>query len=185
LVGTYELKADLKGYETWKRTIYLDGVSADTLSFRLSPKTALRAGLRSMIVPGWGQRYSDQRTKGTLFFIGSALAGVAWVVSDQIYDRRIDDLNDAKDAYLEAEQVELQEELWGTVERERRRASNAYDDREIASFAFIGIYLANLLDSLLLFPGPSPGMHSGTEGWGGLHIFGDSNSAGVGMAVHY
>src|SRR5688572_7694376 len=55
LVGRYHVRSIEPGYEPWRRSITLDGASDDTLWMKLRPKTALKASLRSAILPGWGQ----------------------------------------------------------------------------------------------------------------------------------
>ncbi len=181
--GLYEIQADLEGYETWRRSIYLDGVSSDTLTFRLTPKTRFRAGVRSLIVPGWGQWYAERRTKGSLFLLGTAIAGVALYLTDATYENRLDDLSDAVRDYEEAEQVDEMESRWREVEHERRRAANAYDDRQVALYALAGVYAANLLDAVLLFPHFTPGFLSARGG--GFGAFSDGRGAGVGMTLRY
>ncbi len=41
-------------------------------------KSIFRAGLYSLVVPGWGQYYNDSRTKAKLFFAAEALTWIAF-----------------------------------------------------------------------------------------------------------
>src|SRR6266850_1272687 len=65
-VGRYHVSGGEIGYERWKRNITLDGVTDDTLWMALKTKSGVMAGVRSMILPGWGQFYDDHTDRGTL-----------------------------------------------------------------------------------------------------------------------
>ncbi|MBD3347904.1 MAG: PEGA domain-containing protein, partial [Candidatus Eisenbacteria bacterium] len=80
LSGRYEVRAYKSGYEEWDGYVLLSSTRRDSLTIRLSRKTPLGAGLRSAIVPGWGQYYTDQGVKGTLFLTAeiAALSVVLW-----------------------------------------------------------------------------------------------------------
>ena len=68
LSGTYEVRAFKAGYDEWEGYVLLSASRRDSVFIRLSRKTPLSAGLRSAIVPGWGQFHTGQRGKGTMFF---------------------------------------------------------------------------------------------------------------------
>ena len=60
------------------------------MDIRLSPKPRLKATVRSLFIPGWGQRYNDQKAKGYLLnalAIGAVLA--YWDAYDTHDARRV------------------------------------------------------------------------------------------------
>ena len=89
LTGLYVIESTESGYETWRRTIQVDRAGLDTLWITLHPKSRLRAGLRSIILPGWGQFYSERAGWGwTHMIIGVGLATTAGVYAIQYEDRK-------------------------------------------------------------------------------------------------
>jgi hypothetical protein len=96
LVGRYRVWGEDIGYERWKKTVVLDGVSADTVWMTLGRKSALKAGARSIVFPGWGQFYDDHHGRGTVVLTAVALfaGGAIWAQID--YHNRQDDLAHAQ-----------------------------------------------------------------------------------------
>ena len=77
LIGNYKLVLKKHGYESYSSRVILDPTRQIEIDIQLSPKTQLKATVRSLFIPGWGQKYTDQKTKGFLFgalAIGSVLA---------------------------------------------------------------------------------------------------------------
>lgn len=95
LVGRYVITGSEIGYERWRRTITLDGVSADTIWMTLSEKNAVAAGLRSILVPGWGQFYDHHPGRGTIFLGAAILAGAGYLFTDIRANNREEDLAEA------------------------------------------------------------------------------------------
>jgi hypothetical protein len=61
LNGPYRITGFEVGYNSWSRRIVLDGVSADTIWMSLSRKHGISAGVRSLIIPGLGQFYDENK----------------------------------------------------------------------------------------------------------------------------
>ena len=75
LKGTYRIRAKKWGYETYTGLYeFRPGVS-QRISVNLTKKTRSRAAFRSLILPGWGQRYSDQPAKGWIITTWSLTSG--------------------------------------------------------------------------------------------------------------
>ncbi|MBD3161427.1 MAG: PEGA domain-containing protein [Candidatus Eisenbacteria bacterium] len=160
LRGSYKVIAQLDGYEHWERTIHLVEGESRELQIRLSPKSAWEAGLRSLLVPGWGQQYAGSSGKGALFFFSAAALGGGLWWADAAYQDRVDDYRDARGAYLSAfdsGSVEDVEALRGEMQRAEGKADDAYDRRQVVLYAVGGIYLISLVDALFFFPEPSRG----------------------------
>lgn len=164
--GTYRVVAHLDGYEGWKRTITIGRGESRDLDIRLVPKAGWKAGLRSMIVPGWGQAYGEKPAKGALFLAGTALAAGGLVWANEDYRNRVDDYESARNAYLETTNIDELDPLRAKADRARGRADRAYDRRQALLYATVGLYAASLLDAVLLFPGPSEGSYASLSPWG-------------------
>ena len=59
--GVYDVTIVKDGFEKSKHTYMFKGNESGTLSLKLNPKTRLKAGMRSLIFPGWGQYYSERK----------------------------------------------------------------------------------------------------------------------------
>ena len=95
LAGRYRINGFEVGYDRWSRTVMLDGVSADTVWFTLRQKSALMAGARSLLVPGWGQAYDEHPVRATLFLISALGAGAGVGIAHWRYRDRVDDYDAA------------------------------------------------------------------------------------------
>jgi hypothetical protein len=164
--GRYEVTAELAGYERWRRSIVITDGESRELSIRLSPKTSLKAGTRSLLIPGWGQFYSDRPTKGALFLLATAVAGGGFIWSNQIYQDRLADTRDAHAAYLRETQVDELPRLYDEQLAAQRRADRAYRRQWGFAVATIGVYSINVLDAVVLFPGQSQGTYASVSPWG-------------------
>jgi len=67
LIGDYKLTLKKYGYEKYTTRVILDPGKLTTIDITLSPKTRFKAAVRSLFIPGWGQRYTEQKNKGYLF----------------------------------------------------------------------------------------------------------------------
>ncbi len=166
LNGPYEVTAEMTGYERWHRSVILGQGENRELAIRLTPKTALKAGLRSALIPGWGQFYSERRGKGTLFLLATAISagGLIWTHED--YQNKLDDLRSAKDAYFGETRLEELPALRARMVSLQHTADRAYDRRRIFLFTTGGLYAANLIDAVALFPSASRGTFASLSPWG-------------------
>jgi hypothetical protein len=164
--GSFVVVADVEGYEKWERTIHLTKGEVRDLEILLTPKQAWKAGLRSAILPGWGQFYTDQTAKGGAFLIGTATAAGVLIWAQSNYENHVEDYNDAQNAYLEETHLEDLESLHAAAERAHDRADDAYDRRQLALYITAGLYAASILDAVLLFPGTPQGGFASISPWG-------------------
>jgi len=125
----------------------------------LSVPTLSRTGVlwRSVLVPGAGQDYANQRVRGALW-LGAALSAAAgFVVADGIVERDQTDVDWAQAAIDSAgsgpfgptEQLAHLERLHN-LEVKRNDLQSSEDLRRGFRYAMIGVYLANILDAFLV-----------------------------------
>jgi hypothetical protein len=157
LVGRYELRTLEPDYGTVKRTLFLDGISADTVWITLHPRSAGGAGLRSLVMAGWGQGYGHHPGRGVAFFCVALAAGAGVTVTEVRYRHRLDALRDAVPSY----QAEAS-----------KRADDARKLRQIAIGTLAGVWGLNVIEAMVHFPSvpsdrmylsivpPDPGSHS-------------------------
>ncbi len=152
IVGRYQVNAVRDGYERYQSVAYLSATQLTTLDIKLVPKTRVKAFFRSVIIPGWGQRYYGSMTKSTLFFFGSlaGAAGYLWVKND--YDSKIDDYNNRIAERAVATQWGDLSRLNAEVRDAQKRANDAENRLNIVTVTAAGIYAFNILDAILFFP---------------------------------
>lgn len=150
--GMFRLKASKPGYEQWNGDIVLVPGQSNHISFTLSPKTRFKATLRSILFPGWGQFYSEQRFKGLAVSAATFGLGIATIMADG-------DFRNKRDEYFQA-QVDLDNatdaqeiaRLRRLVQDKNREAYDAETERNMFLVATGVVYGFGVLDALIFFP---------------------------------
>jgi len=160
LMGAYDVRAVMRGYEDWEGHTLLSGTRRDSMNIRLTQKTPLRAGLRSAIVPGWGQFYNGQRQKGTLFFLAevAALGGTLW--ADVKRQDAMDDYEAARREYLAADQIDEIEAAYEVMLRKFDDLEKWHAQRRRLAYVAAAVWVANVVDATVLFPAPGGDSYS-------------------------
>ena len=156
LAGEYSLVVKKFGYEEYRTRLLLNPAQPQQISVELSPKTGVKAAFRSMIIPGWGQRYANRKTTGFVFSLLFVGAGIAFLDCESefqdredIYQARLDEYDSALRRGTTID--ELSQSHSALVDAQQD-AYNAEDDRRIAAGIVAGIWGLNVLDALLFTP---------------------------------
>jgi len=186
LSGTYELFAYKDGYEKWEGYALLSSTRRDSVFIKMTRKTSLYAGIRSGIVPGWGQYYTEQRMKGTLFFLAEAAAVAAVIYAD---GQRTDAQNDVNDAWRKYAAADTEEGIKAALaERDRLydELEKWHNNRKRWSYVAVGVWLVNVLDAAILFPTSGSASYSELPtGESGFFASIDPDKATAGFAVRF
>jgi hypothetical protein len=157
LAGHFKLTGFEVGYQNWSRSLQLDGVSADTVWFTLQEKSGVMAGVRSLLLPGWGQLYDEHRGRAIVFLVGELAAGAGVGVAEWRYRDRRDDLDAAVAAYQAALATP------GTADdaaplATKQYAQGRFDDakqlRRILFGAVAGVVGLSVIDAVVGVPRP-------------------------------
>lgn len=156
LVGQYRVEIRKHGYETYKTGVVLDPTRQIEISADLSRKTGFKAAVRSMVFPGWGQRYGDQKTKGLVFHLLAAGSVAAYLITDHDFDNKYERFRDREAAYDSAfaaggsyaDLQRMHEDLLDAQDR----AYDAEDIRRISIGAVAGVWALGVIDALFFFP---------------------------------
>jgi hypothetical protein len=186
LSGAYEVFAYKDGYEKWEGYALLSTTRRDSVFIRLTRKAPLNAGIRSGIVPGWGQFYTGQKVKGTLFFLAEAAAlGVVLYADGKRTDAQ-NDYNEAWRAYVAADDVDEIEAAFAEVGRRYDELYKWHDNRKRWSYVAAAVWLANVLDAALLFPSSGGAAYSELPaGESGFFASIEPDRATAGFAVRF
>ncbi len=155
LAGQFDVTIKKPLFETYKTTLYLEPGRSQTIDVKLSPKTRFKGAVRSMFIPGWGQKYSEQKGKSILFAALAVGSVSAFVIADHNFQIKYDRYQESENAYRQvrdtADLATLQ-----ALDRQRRlhqeEAFNSEDVRRGTIGAMIGVWAINVLDVLFFFP---------------------------------
>jgi hypothetical protein len=152
LTGQYRIEVVRDGYEKYNSVTYFSEAQSTQLDIELVPKTRAKAFIRSLLIPGWGQKYYGNQTKSAIYFTGTLASLVGYFFVKDDFDSKEEDYLDRKEAYENAT-------VWSDLpllDRELREAQEEANDAEdkVNFMAAVtgGFYLLSLLDSFLFFP---------------------------------
>jgi len=153
LQGKYRLWAEKQGYEKWSKAILFSEDFPDTVYFKLHPKSRIKAISRSLIMPGWGQKYTGQKWKGRIFFSLEICTLLATVASHLNYTTKLNDYNKALEKYEKESRSYVKEKYaWSEVIKAHSDLKYSYKMRNTMIYIGIGIYTINLLDAIFSYP---------------------------------
>ena len=150
--GKFKLKASLPGYESWSGEIVIAPGQENLFSFAMKPKTRIKAGLRSLFIPGWGQYYSDQKERSLLLNVATLGLGVGTLLADSDFRKKRDDYFRAKNDLDFAGNAEEIERLRNLVIDRNRKAYDAETTRNALFIAAAGLWAYNVIDAIIFFP---------------------------------
>jgi hypothetical protein len=153
VVGRYHIKAYKIGYETFDAKMQLLNKLGDIMTFRLQPKTPFKAFYRSLVVPGWGQFYSERGLIGSVF-LGAAAGALFYLAkNEEKYQDAVIDYEQAS-ARLDGSgaSVDDQQEIMKELQSFEKTLQEDMNRRDTSLYIAGGIWLLNILDSVLFFP---------------------------------
>jgi len=120
------------------------------------------AGLRSLLVPGAGQRALGHDARGTRFLLATAVAGAGALVVHDVY---LDQKRDQYEAQLryDAARTEAEAEVWRARLEDEANDVDVWDTVQWCAFGVTGaIWLWNVVDAVTL---PGKAASSSNFGW--------------------
>ncbi len=155
LSGKYQIRTNKPGFESFNSEYSFSSSTKGLLMLKLVQRTSGKAALRSFVLPGWGQFYSERKKSG-LLWVGLTLgATAAYGVNELNYRNAQDDDRAARSAYLNSLSVgnNAQQQAASLARQNTlRRVNNAEDDRNLSLYILGGVWVLNLIDSALFFP---------------------------------
>jgi hypothetical protein len=155
LIGDYKLVLKKYGYESHSSRVVLDPTRQIEINIRLSPKTRLKAAARSFFIPGWGQKYTDQKTKGYLFGALAVGSVLAYLIADDEFDYRYDlyinKLN-KYDSLMTSGNIDELSRLKTELDKAQDDAYDAENVRRATIGTVVAVWGINLLDILFFYP---------------------------------
>ncbi|MFH1687829.1 MAG: DUF5683 domain-containing protein [bacterium] len=158
LLGDYTLVASMPGYEARSQRVVIPPDRQVEFSLTLRAKTRLKATLRSLVFPGWGQLYAERPRKAFTLASLSLASVAAYLIVDHRFDNKYQDYLDVRQRYDGAATTTDRRRLWADLQSAQRTAYDAEDNRRIAIGVVAGIWAINVLDAFLFAPHRSAGM---------------------------
>ena len=147
LEGRYKIKATKEGYESETSHVNFFGNSESSIFIKLKPRTRIKAAMRSLLFPGWGQLYSGDKFRGVV--LGAVSIGlVGWTLfthndyntSQNALDRAVENFN-----------RNMSEESFQNVQTKLGEAQDDYDFRNTMLLVTASFWAYNIMDSLIFF----------------------------------
>lgn len=152
LIGQYKLTVSKPGYEDYNTTVFLTPEKEQNINVSLTPKTRFKSFARSLFIPGWGQRYTDQKGKGFVFTALTIASVTAYFITDADFDDKYDIFNAKLKEYDKTTSSEQRRLLYDDLIKAQNDAYDAENYRRVAIGSAIGIWALNVVDALFFFP---------------------------------
>ncbi|MGD8922377.1 MAG: DUF5683 domain-containing protein [Candidatus Zixiibacteriota bacterium] len=184
LVGDYKLEITRHGYENYSTHITLDPTRQMEVSVELSPKTRFKAAARSLLIPGWGQRYADENFKGYAFSFLAAGSITAFLIADHSYNNDYDRFEarvaDYDSARADGASYQELSALHSRLVDAQNKAYDSENTRRITIGVVAGVWALNLIDVLFFFPN-----ERGTFSVKGLTVEPNADLNSVGLTLSH
>ncbi|MCE5251318.1 PEGA domain-containing protein [bacterium] len=149
--GSYTMTVRKKGYKTYVAPFKVERAQKNESSYKLEIKLKKEAFNKSLILPGSGQRYLEDSTKGNVMTVLQFAAIGGAVLSYLNASKAVNDYNDAKKIYESTKPPQT------NIDVERENMKTKHDTAKSASsmvygtyVAVIGVYLWNVIDIALV-----------------------------------
>ena len=159
LYGDYRLEISRYGFEEYKTRLLINPSLPMEISVNLKPKTRFKASLRSLLIPGWGQRYFDKNRRGNLLTAAAIVSAAGYFWIDREFDKKYERYEEYLKQYDDIASSGTLEELraFQPVLEEAQQDAYDYENvRRAASGAVIGVWAINMID-ILFFSAPQGG----------------------------
>lgn len=152
LPGKYKLKVSAPGFETADNSIKINIAETKLINIHLSQKKHSKAILRSILIPGLGQRYSERKVKSFFFPLMElvSIGGIYW--ADQKYDKEAKKYSESIQLYQSAISTNEIDITRNQMEQSYISANDAKKQRNMAIGISAGIWIWNIVDVLIWGP---------------------------------
>lgn len=150
LEGEYKIKASKTGYESETSVVDFSGQGGSDVVIRLRPKTRLKAAIRSVAFPGWGQIYGGDKLRGVIISVVQVGLGIGSALAVHEYNQS----NAALERAVAAFDRNMNEENFQIVQQRLVKADDDYDFRNTMFYITAGFWIYNIFDSFVFFSPP-------------------------------
>lgn len=142
----YKITAESKGYLPYEEEISLISANSSKVNLDFQTPSKLKAVLRSVAFPGWGQRYSQKSIRGNIYSFTTLLSIGYGIYFGYQYENELSSYNELSDKYLNATSVEMMNIYYNDWNSSRNKLEN-YRRQFLGSLGITAlIYSLNLVD---------------------------------------
>jgi len=152
LVGKYDINASLPGYENFNTSIFFDPTKLTEIDLRMKKKSRIKSAMRSIVIPGWGQRYAGQSKKGMVFTTLTVGAVAAYLIADNNFNDKHDDFKTVLGEYDQLSSVSERQQMYPSLVAAQDKAYDAETIKQITVGTIAGVWALNVIDALFFFP---------------------------------
>lgn len=170
LEGRYKIKATKPGYESETSSVNFVGNSESSIMVKLKPKSRRKAALRSLVFPGWGQFYDDDKLRGVII----SAANIALIATTSLAFNEYNQSQNALDRAVKNFETAMTEENSRIVQERLAEAQDDYDFRKTMILVTASFWAYNVLDSILFFSSGRDGIQVKTSFSSSANSFGEN-----------
>jgi len=147
--GSYPLKMYRKGWETKKQTVNINKQQTTRINVILMPKSKRKSLMYSLMYPGAGQIYADNKLKGFAFAtLGSAM--VTSLISNGLkYGEENDAIGSYKLSYQNATTTSDIESTWQSYQNQVNTVNDLQKQLLVYGGGYVVTWIINIVDAYL------------------------------------
>ena len=147
----------------------------------------MSTGLRSALVPGWGQFHAGETLRGGLFLLAEVGAISGALYADSKRDDAMREHEAATRAYADATQVDEIEEAYEEMRAAFDELERWHELRKRWVYAAGAVWLINIVDAALFIPSEGGGLFASLPDAEGAGLFAgvDADKTVLGFAVAF
>ena len=150
--GSYTVTVKRKGFEVYRAPLDVLRAQKIEFSYRLIMKSKKEAFRRSLLIPGRGQRYLENTTKGDMM-TGLQIAAIGGVIAAYLNaSNAVKKYHDARTIYKTADNPMDAHRAWENMKTRYDKAHYASNGVYFMLGAAAGVYLWNVIDAAFIPP---------------------------------
>ena len=120
---------------------------------KINATSPLKASIRSLVVPGWGQRYRGRKTRGNVISAAAGALAIGWVLADRSYKSAIDVYRKTSEADLNLPARTGDPDDPNPFEERFSRAESRASRARALGIAFASIWVYGITENFIVQPG--------------------------------
>jgi hypothetical protein len=155
-IGSYKIAVSRKGYYTRSTSILLNRGDSLHVSARLKEKPRYMGFVRSLVLPGWGQRFNERPVRGAFYTGAEAVAGGVAIYLATQYNHSATRYKEIADSLNAATTVEALTLYSNKLLEHQVSFEHHYNQAFTAAMVAAGIWGLSALDALVFGPVREP-----------------------------
>jgi|GEM_PF-3579936 TolB-like protein len=147
--GKHTISSTASKYEKFSKTINVINTNPIPLTIKLVPKSKSKAISFSTVFPGYGQYYSENKTKSLLFMAAGVGLSTLLAIKYNEYSAEDGLIQEYHQNYNNAESTTEIETTWNTYDSQVSKVNDLNTQLAIYGGTLVVVWIANIIDSFL------------------------------------